>query len=71
MIAEEGRGGDGCYALGLGANGKWFAQRVQCGKVKAKLGRRFKRAFVFVKSFRGSEGGVCFLVKEFEAENFQ
>ena len=25
---------------------------------------------VFVYSFRRSEGGACFLLKEFEAENF-
>ena len=38
MIAEEGRDGDGCHARGL----DWVAQRVQCGRVKAKLGRRMK-----------------------------
>ena len=31
---------------------------------------RFKRAIVFVYGFRKSEGGWCFLLKEFEAENF-
>ena len=40
LIAEEGRNADGCHAPGLGTNGKGAAQRVQCGKVKVKLGRK-------------------------------
>ena len=32
---------------------------------------RFKSAFVFVYGFRRTEGGACFFLKEFEAENFQ
>ena len=31
--------------------------------------RRFKRAFAFVYSFSRSQGGACFLLKEFEADN--
>ena len=29
-------------SLIYGTNGKWAAQRVQCGRVKAKLGRKMK-----------------------------
>ena len=44
LIAAEGRGGeDGCHSPDLeGTNGSWAAQRVQCGRVKAKLGQRTK-----------------------------
>ena len=40
IIAEEGRDGDGFQVLVWGMNGKWFAQRAHCGRVKAKLGRK-------------------------------
>ena len=40
VIVEEGRDGDGCHVTGLGKNGKWAAQRVQSGRVKAKPGRK-------------------------------
>ena len=42
VMAEEGRDWDGFQVPGWGMNGKWAAQRVRCGKVKAKLGRRMK-----------------------------
>ena len=41
IITEEGEGGeDGCHAPDLGASGKWATQRVQCGRVRAKLGQK-------------------------------
>ena len=43
VTAEEGRYGDGFQVPELGGkNGKWAAQRVQSGRVKAKLGRKTK-----------------------------
>ena len=42
MMAEGGRDKDGFQVPGLGANGGWVVQTVQCGRVKAKLGRRMK-----------------------------
>ena len=42
-------------SLVWGTNGKWAAQRVQCGRVTAKLGRRTKNA----SSGGSREGNVC------------
>ena len=41
-IAEEGRDADGFQVPGLGDEWKMAAQKVQSGRVKAKLGRRMK-----------------------------
>ena len=42
LLAEERRDGEGCRVPGLGTNGKWAAQRVQCGRVESKPGRKTK-----------------------------
>ena len=51
IIAEEGRDGGGLQVPVLGG----VAQRVQCGRVKAKLGRRNEDA----SSTASREGNVC------------
>ena len=43
FIAEEGRSGEmDVTLLILGTNGNWAVQRVQCGKVRVKVGMRTK-----------------------------
>ena len=40
LIAEAGKDADGCHVHVWGSNGKCASERVQCGKVKVKLGRK-------------------------------
>ena len=42
FISEEGRDGEGYHVPVWGTIGKWVAQRVQCGRVETKLGRKTK-----------------------------
>ena len=41
-VIAEGRDGGACRVPGLGDEWEWVAQRVHCGKVRAKLGRKTK-----------------------------
>ena len=42
LIAEERKMERDVMSLVWGTNGKWAAQRVQCGRVETKLGRKTK-----------------------------
>ena len=61
-----------------GTNGKWAAQRVQCGRVKAKLGRKTKVCLqvalekamcndaLHVTGLHGSSGKISLFLQDWE-----